>query len=105
MMRSISHLDMRGAPGTLVVNMRLDGRMLSDPAARRKTQALIRSYFELGNMQLQVNVVDQATLEAALADPEAYGELVVRVAGYSEYWGRLTPELRQTVLERTIHTA
>ena len=104
MMRSVSRLDMQGAPGTLVVNMRLDGRMFREPADREKTKALIRSYFALGNMQLQVNVVDQDTLEAALADPERYGDLVERVAGYSEYWGRLTPELRRTVLERTIHS-
>jgi formate C-acetyltransferase len=105
MMRSVSRLDMQQAPGTLVMNMRLDKRMLVGPENRAKTQALIRGYFELGNMQLQINVVDQETLEAALADPESYSDLVVRVAGYSEYWNRLTPGLRHTVLERTVHSA
>jgi formate C-acetyltransferase len=103
MMCSVSRLDMCHAPGTLVVNMRLNRQMLAGPEARAKTQALIRSYFALGNMQLQVNVVDQATLEAALADPESYRDLVVRVGGYSEYFVRLTSELQRTVLERTIH--
>ena len=103
MMRSVSRIDMRRAPGTLVVNMRLGRDMLRGRGNRAKTQALIRAYFALGNMQLQINVVDQDTLVAALADPESYRDLVVRVAGYSEYWSRLTPELRQSILERTVH--
>ena len=103
MMRSVASLDWQRAPGTLVVNLRLNPAMLKDPEERWKTQALISSYFALGNMQLQVNVLDQAVLEAAVADPEPYRDLVVRVGGYSEYWCNLTPELRRTVLERSVH--
>jgi formate C-acetyltransferase len=105
MMRSVSRLDMRHAPGTLVVNMRLSRAMLEGAEARAKARDLIRAYFGLGSMQLQVNVVDQETLRAAVADPESYADLVVRVAGYSEYWSRLTPELRHSILERTVHYA
>jgi formate C-acetyltransferase len=104
MVRSVSKIDMQRAPGTLVVNMRLDKKMLEGAEDRAKTQALLRTYFALGNMQVQINVIDQETLKAAIVDPESYRDLVVRVAGYSEYWSRLAPELRQTVLERTIHT-
>jgi formate C-acetyltransferase len=104
MIRSISRLDMPHAPGTLVVNLRLAKEMLQDPAKRAKVQALLRAYFGMGNLQIQINVVDQAQLEAAIADPDAHRDLVVRVAGYSEYFYRLTPALRKTVLERTIHT-
>jgi formate C-acetyltransferase len=104
MMRSVSRIDMPHAPGTLVVNLRLDRGMLDGAEARAQTQALLRTYFGLGNLQIQINVVDQALLEAAIVDPDAHRDLVVRVAGYSEYFCRLTPALRQTVLERTIHT-
>ena len=67
------------------------------------TRALIRSYFEMGGLQLQINVIDQATLEDAVRHPERYGDLVVRVGGYSEYWSRLSPALRESILLRTEH--
>ena len=103
MLRSACALDMSHAPGTLVVNIRLAGQHFATRAARANVKALIRSYFEMGGLQLQVNVVDQQTLRAAVADPDRYADLIVRTGGYSEYWRNLTPELRQTVLERTEH--
>ena len=62
-----------------------------------------RTYFDMGGMQLQVNVVDQAVLQDAVAHPENHEDLIVRIGGYSEYFNRLSPELKQTVLERTEH--
>ena len=47
---------------------------------------------------MQITVVDQDTLRQAIADPERYGDLIVRIGGYSEYWRNLSPSLRQTVL-------
>jgi formate C-acetyltransferase len=63
----------------------------------------VRTYFRLGGMQIQINVVDQETLRKAVEDPEAYADLVVRIGGFSEYWGRLTKPVRQSILERTEH--
>ena len=57
----------------------------------------------MGGLQLQVNVVDQETLRDAVENPEKYGDLIVRVGGYSEYWSNLTPALRESVLLRTEH--
>jgi formate C-acetyltransferase len=54
---------------------------------------------------MQITVVDQATLRAAVAEPERYGDLIVRIGGYSEYWRNLTPALRETVLARSEHSA
>ena len=103
MMRSIAALDMQAAPGTLVVDLRLNPDLLRTADQRANVQALIQTYFGLGSMQLQINVVDQAALQAALEDPEAYANLLVRVGGYSEYWCRLSPELRRSILERTVY--
>jgi pyruvate-formate lyase len=103
MMRSIAALDMQAAPGTLVVNLRLNPDLFRTADQRANVQALIQTYFGSGNMQLQINVVDQAVLQAALDDPDAYANLLVRVGGYSEYWCRLTPELRRSILERTVY--
>ncbi len=103
MLRSTASLDQRHAPGTLVVNLRLGRQHFRGPVQREKTKALIRSYFEMGGLQLQVNVIDQKTLEDAVAHPEKYGDLIVRVGGYSEYWRNLGPELRESILLRTEH--
>ena len=46
---------------------------------------------------------DQATLQAAVQDPEKYGDLIIRVGGYSEYWSRLDDSLRRSILERVEH--
>jgi formate C-acetyltransferase len=92
------------APGTLVVNSRFAKEHFQTPAGRAKLRALFRTYFDLGGMQMQVNVVDQALLRDAVAHPENYPNLVVRMGGYSEYFSRLSQDLRETLLERTEHT-
>ena len=73
----------------------------SPAPATARTRALLRGYFAQGGLQLQVNVIDQRTLEAAVREPDKYGDLVIRMGGYSEFWSRLTPQLRQSVLLRT----
>jgi len=103
MLKSVAALPHTLAPGTLVVNARFSRDFFTTPEGRRKMQDLVRTYFDLGGMQLQINVVDQALLRDALAHPERHADLIVRVGGYSEYFNRLSPELQRTVLERTEH--
>lgn len=103
MMRSVTQLDQQHAPGTLVVNLRLARHHFATPEQREKTRALLRTYFDMGGLQIQVNVVDQKLLRDAVAHPERYGDLIVRVGGYSEYWSNLEPALRESVLLRTEH--
>lgn len=103
MMRSVTRLDQRHAPGTLVVNLRLARYHFEGAEHRAKTRALLRSYFEMGGLQLQVNVIDRKTLLEAIENPEKYGDLIVRVGGYSEYWSNLEPALRESILLRTEH--
>ncbi len=91
------------APGTLITNIRFTQRLFDDPQAREGVKALIRTYFDLGGMQLQINVVDQEILKDALEHPERHGDLIVRVGGYSEYFNRLSDDLKLTVLERVEH--
>ncbi|HGE72863.1 TPA: formate C-acetyltransferase/glycerol dehydratase family glycyl radical enzyme, partial [Candidatus Poribacteria bacterium] len=91
------------APGTLVVNIRFIKRIFSSKEDRIELQNLIRTYFDMGGMQLQINVVDQEVLRDAIAHPEKYQDLIIRIGGYSEYFNRLSESLKQTVLERTEH--
>lgn len=90
------------APGTLVTNIRLSKKFFRGEQ-RRKLRDLLLTYFRLGGMQLQMTVVDQATLQAAMREPEKYGDLIIRVGGYSEYWSRLDDDLRRSILERVEH--
>ncbi len=103
MLRSVACLAQEDAPGTLVVNLRLMPELLRSRGGRERVRAMIRSYFDLGGMQLQINVVDQSTLEDAILHPERHADLIVRVGGYSEYFNRLDEDLKRTVLERTAH--
>lgn len=103
LLQSVARLRHSLAPGTLVVNARFSHKYFTDRATRKKLIDLIRTYFDLGGMQLQINVVDQAVLRNALAHPELHGDLIIRVGGYSEYWTRLDDDLRRSILERTEH--
>ncbi len=102
LLQSVTKIPHWLAPGTLVINLRLSRKFFRGDQ-RRKLRDLLLTYFQLGGMQLQMTVVDQATLQAALAEPEKYGDLIIRVGGYSEYWSRLDEDLRRSILERVEH--
>lgn len=103
MLSSITSFAHKMAPGTLVINMRVARELVSDPHLKPKLRALLKSYFDHGGMQIQINVVDQETLRDAIAHPERHGDLIVRIGGYSEYFNILGDDLKQTVLERCVH--
>lgn len=64
--------------------------------------SLIRTHFEMGGTQINMNIIDAATLREALADPQAYPDLIVRVTGFSAYFASLSPEMRNMVVERIV---
>ena len=66
-------------------------------------KALIRAYMTRGGFEMQINVVDRTLLERAQKDPDAYGDLVVRIGGYSDYFTRLSPQMQAEVIQRTEH--
>ena len=62
---------------------------------------MVRTFMEKNGIEMQINVVDRATLENALRNPSEYGDLIVRIGGYSDYFTRLTHTLQLEVMERT----
>ena len=68
-----------------------------------KIAHLIRSYFRLDGHHIQLNVVTAETLRNAQAHPEKYRDLIVRVAGYSDYFVDLGPDLQDEIIRRTEH--
>lgn len=82
--------------GTPVLNLKLNSSVLPITLP-----ALVQGYFKQGGMQMQVTCVSKEELLDAEKHPEKYPNLIVRIGGYSEYFGRLSPELRRSVIERT----
>jgi formate C-acetyltransferase len=84
-------------------NIRFHAGMINDLAQRDKLRAMLNVYFANGGQELQINVVSSETLRAAQQNPEQYQDLVVRVAGFSEFFVRLTPDLQQDIIARMEH--
>jgi formate C-acetyltransferase len=70
------------------------------PAGADRLAALIEGYFAQGGLQLHFIVADIATLRDAVKHPERHEDLLVRVAGFSEYFVRLLPEVQQEIIRR-----
>jgi formate C-acetyltransferase len=77
--------------------------MVADPAQREKLRAMLNVYFTNGGQELQINVVSSETLRAAQQHPDQYRDLVVRVAGFSEFFVNLTPEMQEDIIARAEH--
>jgi len=77
--------------------------LLKDDEDLDKFVQLIRTYFRLDGHHVQFNVVDGATLHAAQKNPEQYRNLIVRVAGYSDYFCDLGEALQDEIISRTEH--
>lgn len=85
------------------VNIRFHAGMIADEGQREKLRAMLNVYFQKGGQELQINVVDTAALRAAQKNPEQYRDLVVRVAGFSEFFVNLTPDMQEEIIARTEH--
>ncbi|MEN8098549.1 MAG: trans-4-hydroxy-L-proline dehydratase [Chloroflexota bacterium] len=101
--RSVAKMDHVRTGGTLL-NMKFHPELLKSDSDLDKLVALIRTYFELDGHHIQFNVVDADTLRAAQTKPEQYRDLIVRVAGYSDYFCNLNQALQQEIITRTAHT-
>ena len=98
--RSLTKLDHTRSGGTLL-NQRFLPSLLKRDEDIKKLGKLIRSYFTLGGHHIQFNIVDTATLHAAQENPEDYKDLLVRMAGYSDYFNDMNADLQQEVIDRT----
>jgi pyruvate formate-lyase/glycerol dehydratase family glycyl radical enzyme len=102
--KSVAKMDHARTGGTLL-NQKFAPQVLGDDEGLNKLVQLIRTYFKLDGHHIQFNVVDAATLRAAQQSPEQYRDLIVRVAGYSDYFCDLSPTLQDEIIARTEHQA
>ena len=98
--KSLTKLDHIKSGGTLLNQRFLPSLLKRDQDLKKLTQ-LIRSYFAMGGHHIQFNIVDTATLYAAQENPEDYKDLLVRMAGYSDYFNDMNADLQQEVIDRT----
>ncbi|NLN02769.1 MAG: hypothetical protein GX174_12830 [Lentisphaerae bacterium] len=96
MLNSVASLRLAKALGTPITNLRMKKESLPT-----LLKPLVQGFFRQGGVQLQITCASRAELLDAVAHPKKHENLVVRIGGYSEYFNRLSPVLKQTVIERT----
>ncbi|MCK4656349.1 MAG: formate C-acetyltransferase/glycerol dehydratase family glycyl radical enzyme, partial [candidate division Zixibacteria bacterium] len=99
-LKSAAKIDHLRTGGTLL-NQKFTPQILADENGIEKLAHLIRSYFKMDGHHIQFNVVTAETLRKAQQEPEKYRDLIVRVAGYSDYFVDLGIDLQNEIIKRT----
>jgi formate C-acetyltransferase len=100
--RSVAKLDHARTNGTLL-NVKINPQTVQNDSDLHKLAALIRGYFSQGGHHMQFNIVDRELLLEAMDHPERHRNLLIRVAGYSDYFTLLSREIQQEILSRAEH--
>ena len=101
--KSISKLDHRILGNGMVLDLKFHPSFFEDTAKRKAFRQLVETYFNLGGMEIQFNVIDRETLRRAQSSPEAHRDLIVRVSGFSAYFVDLVKETQDEIIARTEH--
>ncbi len=91
-----------GYGNTAPMQIELDPGLSKSKEDIEKVVALIRTHFELGGTQINMNILNKKAILEAHKDPNSHPDLVVRVTGFSAYFASLSPEMRQIVVDRII---
>lgn len=102
--KSASKMDHLKTGGTLL-NMKFTPQLLQNEDGVSRLASLVRACFRLDGHHIQFNVVDRETLMDAQKNPDKHRNLIVRVAGYSDYFCNLNTALQNEIIERTEHAA
>ncbi|MDD3906882.1 MAG: glycyl radical protein [Bacteroidales bacterium] len=101
-LKSAAKIDHIKTGGTLL-NQKFSPSFFKDDQSITKLSQLVRSYFRMNGHHIQFNVVSAKTLRDAQKHPEKYTDLIVRVAGYSDYFNDLGEDLQNEIIRRTEH--
>lgn len=101
-LQSAAKIDHIRTGGTLL-NQKFTPDFSQGTKALQQLTALVRTWFRLDGHHIQFNVVHAETLRKAQKNPEAYSDLIVRVAGYSDYFNDLGTDLQEEIIQRTAH--
>jgi len=100
--KSAAKMDHVQTGGTLL-NQKFTPKLIADEQGLANVAGLVRSYFRLDGHHIQFNVVAAEELRRAQKHPEQYRDLIVRVAGYSDYFCHLSEALQNEIILRTEH--
>lgn len=100
--KSAAKMDHIRTGGTLL-NQKFSPELVKNDEGIEKLAHLIRAYFKMDGHHIQFNVVNAETLKKAQINPDEYRDLIVRVAGYSDYFCDLSESLQNEIIERTEH--
>ncbi len=103
-LKSVTSYNHHNFPNGFALNMRFSPATLSSDDGIEKLKSAMLTYFDMGGMEIQYNIVSSEDLRAAQEDPETYRDLVVRVAGFSAYFVELATGLQNDIIARTENT-
>jgi pyruvate formate-lyase/glycerol dehydratase family glycyl radical enzyme len=98
-LNSASKVD-HGLTKGILLNQRFHPDTLAGEAGKQRFKAYLKAWYNLGLSQIQLNVVSTGTLKEAQKAPERYGDLIVRVAGYSAYYTELNDDVQNAIISR-----
>ena len=101
-LKSAAKMDHLSTGGTLL-NQKFAPDVVKGDVGLENMASLVSTYFDMDGHHLQFNVMDRKTLIDAQKNPEQYRELIVRVAGYSDYFENLSRALQDEIIDRTEH--
>ncbi len=101
---SVSRIDQRKYPNGTLLNMKFHPSSMNGADSVTKLSHLIQTYFDMGGMEMQINIVSAELLKAAQKRPEDYKNLIVRVAGFSVYFVELHENNQNDLISRTEHS-
>lgn len=102
LLNSVNTIDFTGTANGINLNLQFDQALLKGEKGASLLNALLKTYFTRGGMQVQVNAFDPAILMKARNDPHQYPHLLVRVSGYSAYFNDLTDDMKDEIIHRTL---
>lgn len=100
LLNSVLNIDFNRVSGGSAVNIRVNPKLLEGESQLRRFGDMIRSYFKKGGPHIQANVVSTETLRDAQLHPERYGDLLVRISGFSARFVELTRETQNEIIAR-----
>lgn len=102
--KSASKLDQMNCLAGALLNLKFDSNIIKGEKGLDILGDVVESYFDIMGEHIQFNVASAETLIAAQDNPEEYGNLMVRVAGYSAYFTELDKDVQDNIIQRTAHT-
>ena len=101
LINSVAGMDGSRLIGGCGFNIKINPDFIRGTEGRKILKSLLHTYLQKNGMQVQVNLIDQETLRKAQRSPEQYRNIIVRVAGYCEYFGNLDRKLQDEIIRRT----